>query len=155
MKHFRYFLIILLFFFITEYFRWVHERQVIEARKTTSFVTIISIYLWIELLLAFPAMFCYTICSFKLIHVILWPLKRVYLMSFGEDDDFKVLTCFQVSYYKSDKTKDATWILDLSSWYRVLRLINIYSLSCLSLTIIALILQFYLFKMSIIVQIHT
>lgn len=76
-------------------------------------------------------------------------------MSFGEDDDFRVLTCFQVSYYKNDKTKYATWILDLSFWYRVLHLINIYSLSCLSLTIIALILQFYLFKMSIIAQFNT
>lgn len=73
------------------------------------------------------------------------------MILFSEDNDFRVLISFQVSYHKSDKTKDASWIVHLSSGYSAVH-INIYNLSCLSLTVIRLILQLQLFKMSIIAQ---
>lgn len=76
-------------------------------------------------------------------------------MSFSEDNDFRVLTSFLVSYHKSDKTKDASWILHFSSWYSALYLINIYNLSCFSLTIRRLIQQIHLLKMSILAQFCT
>lgn len=80
---------------------------------------------------------------------------KVYLMSFSEDNDFRVLISFLVSYHKSDKTKDASWILHFSSLYSALHLINIYNLSCLSLTMTRLIQQFHFFKMSVIAQVCT